>query len=88
MIISTLNIILVYFRPDNINSCPYYRRDSGEITNSNTVTFGSSIAGLKNPIKIPFDSWPVSSRNEDHGAFPFNKKYHYSLFCIPKPVTF
>lgn len=62
LVTSTLNIILVYFRPDNINSCPYYRRDSGELVNSNTVTFGTSIAGLKNPIKIPFDSWPVSSR--------------------------
>ncbi|XP_076117540.1 uncharacterized protein LOC143085191 [Mytilus galloprovincialis] len=66
--------------PENIHTCPYYHKDSGEIRNSNTVTFGSSIAGIRNPIKILFDSWPgelklkvevwdVDDNNNDHVDF-------------------
>ncbi|XP_052086414.1 protein jagged-1-like [Mytilus californianus] len=44
--------------PEDIHTCPYYHKDSGEIQNSNIVTFGSSIAGIRNPIIILFDSWP------------------------------
>lgn len=44
--------------PDNIHTCPYFGRTSGEFVNSNSITFGSAIAGIPNPIKVTFDYWP------------------------------
>lgn len=61
----------------DINSCKYGKKESGEITNQDNIRFGTSIAGLKNPmkftlntvpsnVKLKIDVWDVDDNNHDH----------------------
>ncbi|XP_070192615.1 neurogenic locus notch homolog protein 1-like isoform X2 [Littorina saxatilis] len=50
-----------YGRRDT-SSCPYGKKSTGEISNQDSIVFGSNIGGLNNPMIFDFDSWPGQVR--------------------------
>ncbi|XP_033746116.1 protein jagged-2-like [Pecten maximus] len=45
---------------NSISDCPYGNFISSEITDADTITFGSSFGGVKNPMFFRMKSWPGS----------------------------
>ncbi|XP_041347599.1 delta-like protein C isoform X2 [Gigantopelta aegis] len=45
--------------PQDMNSCPYGKVSTSGITDRNTINFGRTIGGTRNPIRFRFDTWPV-----------------------------
>ena len=39
--------------------CPYGRIQTGVVHNADTIVFYGSIGGTRNPMLLPFNTWPV-----------------------------
>ncbi|GAB1609654.1 fibropellin-1-like [Argonauta hians] len=70
----------------NMKSCPLGSRETGEMSDQDSITFGSSISGVKNPmvfdvtrlpssILIKVDVWDVDDNSHDHVDY-LNKIVH------------
>lgn len=46
--------------PNSVYRCPYGRKSTNEVSNTNNVYFGSSVGGVSNPMLFPFAIWQGS----------------------------
>lgn len=58
-ILDLLYLINPIDRPNSVYRCPYGRKSTNEVSNTNNVYFGSSVGGVSNPMLFPFAIWQV-----------------------------